>query len=93
MKETETKVHSTGGIGKKGLSPLSSTIILLIVSIIIGIIVMSWGRSYVEQSVTQADQNKIAEKQTTTLEDLNGRLTRGEISKEQYDKIKAILLT
>ncbi|MEK6887035.1 MAG: hypothetical protein AABW88_04330 [Nanoarchaeota archaeon] len=77
----------------KAISPLSSTIILLVVSIIIGILVMSWGRTYVEQATLKADQKQIEEKQVSVFEDLDARLRTGEISKEQYDKMKAVLLS
>ncbi len=79
-------------LGKKALSPLSSTIILLVVSIIIGMIVMSWGRAYVEQATAKAEQNQVQEKQASVFEDLDARLRAGEITKNQYDKMKAILL-
>lgn len=35
---------------KKGISPLLSTILLIVLSIAIGAAVMSWGRAYVEQA-------------------------------------------
>ncbi|HIH39732.1 TPA: SHOCT domain-containing protein [Candidatus Woesearchaeota archaeon] len=79
-------------MNRKAISPLSSTIILLVVSIIIGIIVMSWGRSYVEQATVKAEQKQVQEKQTSVFEDLDARLSSGEITKEQYDKMKAVLL-
>ena len=80
-------------MNKKALSPLQSTVILVVVSIIIGIIVMSWGRSYVEKATAQADQNAMKAKQDTLFEDLNTRLQKGEITQEQYDKIKEVILT
>ena len=80
-------------MNKKGLSPLQSTIILVVVSIIIGIIVMSWGRAYVEKATAQAEQNAANAKQESLFEDLNTRLEKGEITKEQYDSIKEVLLT
>jgi len=77
-------------MNKKALSPLSSTIILLVVSIIIGIVVMQWGRGYVEQAATPDVSQP--EKQDTLLADLNKELSQGKITKEQYDKIKEVLL-
>lgn len=79
-------------MNKKGLSPLTSTIILLVVSILIGIVVMSWGKGYVEQATAKADQAAIKEQQATVFEDLNARYEKGEISKEQYEEIKKVLL-
>ena len=53
---------------------------------------MSWGRSYVEQATVKAEQKQVQEKQTSVFEDLDARLSSGEITKEQYDKMKAVLL-
>ncbi len=36
--------------GKRGISPLLSTILLIVLSIAIGAAVMSWGRAYVEEA-------------------------------------------
>ncbi len=81
-------------MNKKGLSPLSSTMILLGISLVIGVMVMTWGRSYVEQATAgiQPDTAQ-GQQQASVLQDLNTRLASGEISKEQYDKIKEVLLT
>ena len=80
-------------MNKKALSPLQSTVILVVVSIIIGVVVMSWGRSYVEKATAQADQNAADSKQQSFFEDLNTRLQKGEITQDQYNKIKEIALT
>ena len=78
-------------MNKKALSPLSSTIILLVVSILIGIVVMQWGRGYVEQAATTPTATAV-EQESTVFEDINERLAKGEITQEQYDKIKEVLL-
>jgi uncharacterized membrane protein len=79
-------------MNKRALSPLTSTFLLLGVSIVIGILVMTWGRSYVEQA-TVAGEKKIEQQRTESLfQDLDARLQRGEINREQYEKIKAVLL-
>lgn len=81
-------------MNRKGLTPFSSTAILLAISLLIGILVMTWGRSYVEQATaTVPAQSIVSAPDTTVLQDLNVRLANGEISKEQYDKIKEVLLT
>ena len=72
------------------MSPLATTAILLVVSIIIGIVVMTWGRSYVEQA-TLPEVQKVATDESIFTE-LNDRLARGEITQEQYDKIKEVLI-
>ena len=75
----------------KGLSPLSSTMILLAVSLIIGVLVMTWGRSYVENATAHAQPDTL--QQPSVLQDLNTRLANGEITQVQYDQIKAVLMT
>jgi len=77
-------------MNRKALSPLSSTIILLVISIIIGLVVMTWGRSYVEQAATP---EVVVEEDDTLFEDLNERLAKGEITQGQYDQIKEVLLS
>jgi len=77
-------------MNKKGLSPLASTIILLVISIIIGIIVMTWGRSYVEDITTI--EVPVAEDEGI-FKDLDDRLRKGEITQEQYNKIKEVLVS
>jgi len=77
-------------MNRKALSPLSSTIILLVISIIIGLVVMTWGRSYVEQV---AAPEVVIEEDDTLFEDLNERLAKGEITQGQYDQIKEVLLS
>ncbi len=79
-------------MNRKALSPLSSTVILLVISIIIGVIVMTWGRGYVEKATTTVPEAPAVEKEQTLFEDLNARLERGEISMEQYEKIKEVLM-
>lgn len=76
---------------KKGISPLTSTILLLVLSILIGVVVMNWGRAYIEQST--ATNEVVSPQQPALFDDLNTRLNNGEITKEQYDKIKAVLMT
>lgn len=78
-------------MNKKGLSPLTSTIILLVISILIGVVVMTWGRSYVEQATAKAEVTQ--QQQSGVFTDLNDRLARGEITQAQYDQIKQVLLT
>lgn len=75
---------------KKGLSPLASTILLLLLSILIGVAVMTWGKSYVEQATV--GQDVVVPQEKTILEDLNERLEKGDITKSQYDKMKAVIL-
>lgn len=77
-------------MGKRALSPLSSTVILLIVSILIGVVVMQWGRSYVEQA--SAPEQAAVAKEPSMFEDLNERLAKGELTSEQYNKIKEVML-
>jgi uncharacterized membrane protein len=79
---------------KKGMSPLMSTILLLVISILIGIAVMTWGRSYVEQAAVNVASANPVQKEipVTVLQDLQGRLDRGEITQEQYSKIKEVLI-
>ncbi len=62
--------------------------ILLVISILIGIGVMTWGRTYIEKAVVQP----VAAPEPTIFEDLNERLAKGEITKEQYDEIKQIIV-
>ena len=80
-------------MNKKGLSPLASTVLLLVISIIIGIIVMSWGRSYVEKATANAEQKQVAQTQPSFLQDLDTRLRSGELTQTQYDSLKAAYIT
>jgi len=77
-------------MNKRGLSPLASTAILLVISIVIGVVVMTWGRSYVEKLAVEEPVPEIDE---SIFADLDERLRKGEITKDQYDRIKAVLLT
>ncbi|MBN2420990.1 SHOCT domain-containing protein [Candidatus Woesearchaeota archaeon] len=77
----------------KGLSPLTSTVLLLVLSVIIGVVVMTWGKSYVEQAAVEKAYSVETEKPSSILQDLDERLQSGEITKEQYDKIKAVVLS
>ena len=76
-------------MNRKALSPLTSTLLLLAVSILIGIIVMTWGRSYVEQAAIQAPQLTV---ESSIFQELDDRLANGEINQEQYNKIKQVLI-
>lgn len=42
--------------GKKGVSPLVATFLLILFSIALGAVVMTWGRSYVEGAAAVAEQ-------------------------------------
>jgi uncharacterized membrane protein len=64
---------------------------LLVLSIVIGVAVMTWGKSYVENATI--GQDVVQPEKTTVLQDLNSRLASGELTKEQYDKIKEVLVT
>ncbi len=78
---------------KKAFSPLQSTLLLLVLSIIIGIVVMTWGRNYVEQAAQKqvtAEQNQVS---PSLYKDIDDRLARGEITQQQYDKIKQVLIS
>ncbi len=78
---------------KKGLSPLASTMLLLIISILIGIAVMSWGRTYIEDfAVKQEAKITQPAPQPSIFADIDARLADGEITKAQYDQIKAVLM-
>ncbi|HME87184.1 MAG TPA: hypothetical protein VKE88_02125 [Candidatus Nanoarchaeia archaeon] len=76
----------------RGMSPLSSTIILLVVSILIGIVVMTWGRSFIEETTAQKAVEPVVP-DNSVLQDLNARLEKGEINQQQYDKIKQVLVS
>lgn len=41
-------------IGKKGVSPIIATVLLLVIAIGLGIVAMNWGRAYLETSSTCA---------------------------------------
>jgi len=80
----------------KGMSPLTTTVILLIVSLLIGVLVMIWGRSYVEEAAmkqagTSTSVQQTAE-QSSLFEELDSRLANGEISQDQYDRIKSVMM-
>lgn len=80
----------------KGLSPLTSTVLLLVLSIIIGVVVMTWGRSYVEDAAVDKVYGAVQQEPvqaSSILQDLDSRLQSGEITQEQYDKIKAVVLS
>jgi len=77
-------------MNKKGLSPLASTAILLVISIILGVIVMTWGRSYVEQITADVPEQ---EADDSLFKDLDDRLRKGEITTEQYNAIKEVLVS
>ena len=78
------------------MSPLTTTVILLIVSLLIGVLVMIWGRSYVEEAAmkqagTSTSVQQTAE-QSSLFEELDSRLANGEISQDQYDRIKSVMM-
>ncbi len=77
-------------MNRKGLSPLTSTMLLLAVSIMIGLIVMTWGRSYVEKTAAPSSPEKVVS--PSLFSDLDQKLANGEISQDQYDKIKKVLI-
>jgi uncharacterized membrane protein len=79
-------------MNRKALSPLASTIILVVVSIVIGIVVMSWGRSYVSEATSTAELKEAQQREESLFQDLNDRLERGEITVEQYEKIRQVLI-
>ncbi len=80
-------------MNNKGLSPLMTTFILLVISVIIGVLVMSWGKSYVQQATSVSDVVTTQQASSSSIfSDLNARLEQKEITQQQYDQIKSILL-
>lgn len=43
-------------LGKKGISPLIATVLLIVFAVALGTVVMNWGRSYVEETVELAER-------------------------------------
>ncbi len=78
-------------MNKKAVSPLIATFLLLVFSIALGSVVMSWGKGYVEQAAApEVTVKQAAEK--SIFEELDQRFARGEITQEQYNELKKVLL-
>lgn len=60
-KTTRSRIFSIR-LGKKGISPLIATVLLIAFAVALGAVVMNWGRSYVEdtaESTQRASQTKV----------------------------------
>lgn len=84
---------------KKVMSPLVATIILLVCAILLGTVVMNWGRDYINDltniepiatsPVTPVDVRAICTDDPFII--LQTRYVKGEITTAKYLEIKAIL--
>jgi len=84
---------------KKVMSPLVATIILLACAIVLGTVVMNWGREYIDDltqiepaassSITPVDVQQICTEDPLII--LQTRYARGDITTNKYLEIKAIL--
>ena len=92
-------------MNKEGMSPLISTILLVVFALIIGTATMNWGKSYVEKINTQ-DVNLNKNEETfkssivldinsidTPLKELQIKHITGKISQEQYLAQEKTLIT
>jgi hypothetical protein len=74
--------------GKKALTPLVATMILVVFSLIVGTLTMNWGKSYVGsldegesiEEVITIDVNEI----DTPLKEIQIKYINGEITLEEY---------
>lgn len=77
---------------KKAISPLISTLLLVVFAIALGSVVMTWGRAYVESAVEISDVTVEDVEKKSIFEELDERFAKGEITQEQYDDLKRVLL-
>ena len=78
-------------MNKKGISPLASTILLVVFAVLLGTVVMSWGRGYVEGISEKAPVEKVNVTGCAPLEILQIKFINGEITEKQYAEMKAKL--
>jgi len=83
--------------GKKGLSPLIATVLLLVFALVLGAITMNLGKSYVGSSIKEKDIFASAivinpKEVTEPLQKLQIRYITGDISKEEYLQMEKELL-
>lgn len=79
-------------MNKKAVSPLIATLLLVIFSIALGSVVMSWGKQYVESAATPKETTVKDVQKTSIFEELDQRYAKGEITKEQYLDLKKVLV-
>jgi len=76
-------------MNKKALSPLVATILLVVFALVIGIITMNWGKSYVEKIKEEPKEFESAviisiKDIDTPLKELQLQHITGKITKEEY---------
>ena len=77
-------------MNKKAVSPLVATSLLIIFAVVIGVIVMNLSKTYVEK-ISEEEEHLEEEAETSPLQELQLRYARGEISEEEYLRMKDIL--
>lgn len=79
-------------MNKKGLSPLIATILLVLFAVVLGTIVMGWGKEYVTNlqhvEPPTVSQNQICEDPLVILQ---VRYANGDITTQEYLQKKAII--
>jgi flagellin-like protein len=60
MRNSQTLLQS-----RKGISPLIATVLLIAFAVALGAVVMSWGRGYIENTATFAEEKSAAEMRCT----------------------------
>jgi len=73
---------------KKAISPLMSTLLLVVFAILLGSLVMSWGKGYMTSIGEKPADNAVSET-CNPADQLQIRFINGEITEQQYADMKA----
>jgi len=78
-------------IGKRALSPLVATVLLVVFALVIGTITMSWGKSYVEKVKDEPEISGLGSAVIIGVKDIDNPLKElqiqyitGKITKSEY---------
>ena len=77
---------------KRAVSPLVATLLLVVFAIAIGSVVMSWSKQYDQDSSAASEGSVDDAGVNSLLDDLNQRYENGDITKEQFQELKKVLL-
>lgn len=75
---------------KRAVSPLVATLLLVVFAIALGSIIMSYGKISIKEGEDMAGESYIA-REPAPVKEITKWYNSGEITKEQYQKIKDIL--